>query len=211
MIEELLEDFKKNSTNERAIFQRRICKTRYDIIGCVNPYLRAKAKSLIKSGEYIEILNTDIDLYEYVLLKGYIISYKNDIDAMKKFVYKLDDWSLTDTCHLQKRFPEHLEAIYEWTKSKEEYVTRFGVISYMCVYLGKVSPELDDDFIKRIYKINHHEYYVDMAIAWFIQRLWDVDVDKAKAMLDNKNINEFTRKKAIQKIKDSQRERKVRG
>ena len=130
---------------------------------------------------------------------------------MKEFVYKMDDWSITDTCHLLKRFDGHLKAIYEWTKSKEEYVTRFGVISYMCVYLGKVSDELDDDFIERIYKIDHHEYYVDMAIAWFIQKLYAINSDKASKMLDSKFINDFTKKKAIQKIKDSQRERKTRG
>ena len=211
MIDKLIEDFKKNSTIERATFQKRLCKTRYEIIGCANPYLRGLAKSLIKSGDYTKILDTDIDIYEYVLLKGYIISYKNDLDAMKKFVYKMDDWSITDTCHLSKRFDEHLKAIYEWTKSKEEYVTRFGVISYMCVYLGKVSDELDDDFIERIYKIDHHEYYVDMAIAWFIQKLYAINSDKASKMLDSKFINDFTKKKAIQKIKDSQRERKTRG
>lgn len=211
MINEIIEDFKKNSTEERAIFQRRLCKTRYEIIGCTNPYLRGVAKSLIKTGDYRQIIDTDIDIYEYVLVQGYIISYKNDIDAMKKFVYKMDDWSICDTCHLQKRFPEHLEAIYKWTESDKEYVTRFGVISYMCVYLGKVNGELDDDFIQRIYRIDHHEYYVDMAIAWFIQKLYSIDKDKASKMLESQYINDFTKKKAIQKIKDSQRERKVRG
>ena len=210
-VNKLIDDFRANSTQERAIFQRRLCKTRYEIIGCTNPYLRALAKSMIKDGSYKYVLEHDEDIYEYVFLQGLITSYLNDIELAKKYVFKIDDWSLCDTCHLFKRFPAHLDAIFEWVKSDKEYVTRFAIISYMCVYLKKFNDETDDLFIEEIYKINHHEYYVDMAIAWFIQKLYSIDVDKASKMLENKNINEFTKKKAIQKIKDSQRERGLRG
>ena len=106
---------------------------------------------------------------------------------------------------------EHLNQLYEWIKSDKEFVTRFAIISYMCVFLGKGEPTEDDKFIQEIYKVNHHEYYVDMAIAWFIQKLYSINIEKAQKMLDSGKINDFTKKKAISKIKDSLRERKTRG
>ena len=81
----------------------------------------------------------------------------------------------------------------------------------MCVFLGKLDENEDDKFINEIYKINHHEYYVDMAIAWFIQKLYAINIEKANKMLESNSINDFTRRKAISKIKDSLRERSLRG
>ena len=200
-----------NGDEKRAIFQKRCTLTKYEVVGNTNPFLRELAKQICKSKEYDELLDYDSKIYEYVLLQGFVIQKLNDLERMKKFVYKMDDWSVCDCSHLKKQSKEHLAAIYEWTRSDKEFVTRFGIISYMCVYLGKYEDEEDDKFIEEIYKVKHHEYYVDMAIAWFIQKLYSINIEKAEKMLNSNKINDFTRKKAISKIKDSLRERKTRG
>ena len=208
---EVMDLLYENKDDKRAIFQKRCTNTGYEVVGNTNPFLRDLAKVICKSKDYKEFLDKDSNIYEYVLLQGFVIQKLNDLDRMKKFVNKMEDWSVCDCTHLKKQFKEHLDAIYVWTKSGKEFITRFGIISYMCVYLGKYSDEEDNKFIQEIYKINHHEYYVDMAIAWFIQKLYSIDKEKASKMLDSQYINEFTKKKAISKIKDSLRERKMRG
>ena len=65
-----------------------------------------------------------------------------------------------------------------------------------------------DDAIINISKIKWHYYYIDMAIAWFIQKLYFKFKDKAEAMLNDAAISEEIKKKARQKIRDSLRERK---
>ena len=209
--DEILDLLYKNADPKRAIFQKRCTMTGYEVIGNTSPFLRSLAKDICKSKDYNDFLDSDSNIYEYVLLQGFVIQKLNDLARMKKFVYKIEDWSVCDCSHLKKQSKEHLEAIYEWVKQKEEFVTRFGIISYMCVYLGKYSDEEDDKFIQQIYKIKHHEYYVDMAIAWFIQKLYYINIEKAQEMLNSDKINDFTKKKAISKIKDSLRERKTRG
>lgn len=209
--EEIVKLLYENADETRAIFQAKLCKTKYKIVGNTTPFLRQLAKDIIKTKDYDTFLNADSDIYEFVLVQGFCISYLNDIERMKKFIYKMDDWSVCDCCHLKKRFDAHLDALFDWVKQKEEFVTRFAIISYMCTYLGKVNEELDDKFINEIYKIDHHEYYVDMGIAWFIQKLYSINIEKANQMLESSFINEFTKKKAISKIKDSLRERNKRG
>ncbi len=209
--DEILNLLYQNRDEERAHFQGKLCKTKYEIVGNTTPFLRDLAKQIKKSKDYEAFLNSDSNIYEYVILQGFLISYLNDLEAMKKFIYKIDDWSICDCTHLRKQFPEHLAMLYKWVGAKEEFVTRFAIISYMCVYLGKTDEKEDDKFIEEIYKINHHEYYVDMGIAWFIQKLYSINIEKAEKMLNSEYINEFTRKKAISKIKDSLRERKIRG
>ena len=211
MIDWIIEDIKKNADPIRAKFQRSLCKTKYEIVGCTNPYLRNFAKQLKKSKDYEDFLNSESNVYEYVFMQGILISYLNDVQRMKDFIYKIDDWSICDCTHLQKQSKEYLDAIFDWVKSDKEFVTRYAVISYMCVYLNKYDEKMDDKFIEEIYKINHHEYYVDMAIAWFIQKLYSINIEKANKMLESDKINDFTKKKAISKIKDSLRERKTRG
>ena len=210
-IKEIENKLYENKDDTRAIFQGKLSKTRYKIVGNTTPFLREFAKEISKDPIKDEFLDYDSDIFEFVLLQGFVIQRTNDIDRMKKFVYKMDDWSVCDCTHLKKMSKEHLCQLYEWIKSDKEFVTRFAIISYMCVFLGKGDPNEDDKFIEEIYKVNHHEYYVDMAIAWFIQKLYSINIEKANLMLSSNKINEFTKKKAISKIKDSLRERKTRG
>ena len=210
-IKEIENRLYENKDDTRALFQGKLCKTRYKIVGNTTPFLRDFAKEISKDPIKDEFLDYESDIYEFVLMQGFVIQRTNDLERMKKFVYKMDDWSICDCTHLKKISKDHLNQLYEWIKSDKEFVTRFAIISYMCVFLGKADENEDDKFIQEIYKVNHHEYYVDMAIAWFIQKLYSINIEKAEAMLQSKYINDFTRKKAISKIKDSQRERKTRG
>ena len=118
-IEQIKEKIFEMKDDNRALFQGKCCRTKYQIVGNTIPYLRSLAKQIIKEKNYDEFLNSDSDIYEYVLLQGFVISYTNNIEAMKRFIYKIDDWSVCDTTHLKKQSPEYLKAIYEWVKADE--------------------------------------------------------------------------------------------
>jgi len=210
-VDEIIKLLRDNSDSNRAKFQSRLCKTKYEIIGNTNPFIRGLAKELIKSNDYMDIIKADVNIYEFVLLQGVIIAYLKDVPLMEKHLNKVDDWGLCDTIVMKSKKDDYINALFKWIKSDKEFFTRYAIVAYMSVHLGKENAIQDDKFIKEIYKINHHEYYVDMAIAWFIQKLYFLDMEKAQAMLDNSNIDDFTKKKAIAKIKDSIREKQSRN
>ena len=90
MIDWIIEDIKKNADPIRAKFQKKLCNTKYEIVGCTNPYLRNFAKTLKKSKDYEDFLNSESNVYEYVFLQGILISYLNDVERMKDFIFKIE-------------------------------------------------------------------------------------------------------------------------
>lgn len=204
-----LEDLKDSAYREFSI---KLTKTKYLVYGIRIPNIKILAKKIVKSTYIEEILSSKSECYEYLFLQGFLIAYskadvKIKLDWLKNFVLKIDDWAVCDcvACALKIKDEDFFKQCIEWTKSDKEFVCRFGIINLMSHFMDE---EHVDDAIINISKIKWHYYYIDMAIAWFIQKLYFKFKDKAEAMLNDDKISEEIKKKARQKIRDSLRERK---
>ena len=71
-----------------------------------------------------------------------------------------------------------------------------------------IIDEYVDRAIDSVLKVKKDDYYVEMALAWFVQKLYFKYKEKAQYILDNNLVSISVKKKAEQKIRDSLRERK---
>ena len=71
--DEILDLLYKNADPKRAIFQKRCTMTGYEVIGNTSPFLISLAKDICKSKDYNDFLDSDSNIYEYVLLQGFVI------------------------------------------------------------------------------------------------------------------------------------------
>ena len=63
--QEILDLLYKNADAERAHFQGKLCKTKYEIVGNTTPFLRDLAKQLKKSKDYEDFLNSYYQMKNY--------------------------------------------------------------------------------------------------------------------------------------------------
>ena len=109
------------------------------VIGVKVPEIRKLAKE-IKDEPYInEFLNELPHKYqEENILHGILLPlvYKDIDELLNKldvFLKYADNWAVTNTIcpKLFKKYPNKVyEQIKKWLKSKDEYIIRFGVVSY---------------------------------------------------------------------------------
>lgn len=211
-MEEVLKRLLENKSEKHRAFFIRLTKTKYEVIGIPVPIIKKMAKEYSKSEYVNEILSFKTNYYEYVLLQGLIISYtktsdENKLKLLNDFALKIDDWAICDTlcCSIKLKGDLFFNQCLVWTKSNEEFVCRFGVINLMSHY---IIDEYVDRAIDNVLKVKKDDYYVEMALAWFVQKLYFKYKEKAQYILDNNLVSISVKKKAEQKIRDSLRERK---
>ena len=195
-----------------AEFQSRLIPTtkKEKIIGVRVPKLRKLAKEYINEPECTEFLKElPHNYYDENMLHGILISeikeYDTCIQALNNFLPYVDNWAVCDIMSpkIFKRYRLKLiESIRIWSASKENYTCRFGIGMLM-------SHFLDDDFEEEYLiiptQIHSEEYYVNMMKAWFfataLAKQWDITIK----YIEEKRLDEWTHKKAIQKACESRR------
>jgi 3-methyladenine DNA glycosylase AlkD len=198
---------------EYADFNKRIVNTKKYVLGVRTPDMRKLAKSLAKETDFktaSDFLKTcDKNVYEEVLLSGFIINYAKITDAQKmkltrSYLKYADSWALID-CFVSLRSKFDKERWFRFAEgyltSKKEFEARFGVIFLMANFLEK-------DYIDRVFaalgKVKHEGYYVKMALAWIFATA--AVKFYAQALNELKRVKDpWTRNKALQKMTESYR------
>ena len=214
-IEIIREKLKELSESEYAKFNKKLCPdTKKQILGIRIPKLRILAKEILKQEDWKEFIEeADINCFEETILKGLVIAYskielKEKIKLVKEFIPNMDSWAITDTfCPTLKIKPVELEEIWNfilpYTKSEEEFETRFSIIMMLDYY---ITNEYVDKVIKTIDGIENNAYYVQMAKAWVIAEIGIKFNEKAMKYLEGENkLDKFTYNKALQKMIESYR------
>ena len=99
---DILSTLKKNVNDEYKIFQEKICKTKYPILGIKIPVLRKICKEMLKEATFEEIINNlDQKYYESILMEGLLIancnkSYEEKIELITNYLPKIDNWAICD-------------------------------------------------------------------------------------------------------------------
>ena len=178
------------------------------------PELRKFARQIAKEG-YKEFLEqNDYSSFELKLLHAFVIGYiKEDINILLKyfedFIPQVDDWAVNDSlCQnfkISRKYPEVVWNFFmKYKKSKKEFESRIVSVVLLSHYLN---DEYVDRVIDVLDSLNADDYYSQMGIAWALATIMGFYPEKCLNYLKSKNchLNEQTRKKTLQKIRESLR------
>ncbi len=185
-----------------------VCKDK--IIGVRVPQLRKFAKELNKSDLKADFLNSlPHKYYEEDNLHAFLIEQIKDfnecISALDNFLLFIDNWATCDmmTPKVLAENPDLLyEKIQEWAKSEHTYTVRFAVVTLMKFFMDE---RLDKKHLNLLLNIKSEEYYVNMAIAWYLATALSSRWDLVIQYIENKKFDKWIHNKAIQKSIESYR------
>ena len=181
-----------------------------NIIGVRTPVLRKFAKEFAKSELKDEFLNSlPHKYYDENNLHAFVIEaikdYDECINKIDKFLPYIDNWA---TCDLlsPKIFKKYKKEVYDkikiWIKSDKTYTGRFAIVTLL-------ANDLDDDFeeemLNLVTDIKSEEYYINMAIAWYVSMALVKQYDSTIKLIQSKKLDKFTHNKSIQKAIESYR------
>ena len=196
-----------------AAFNRRIVNTKMPVIGVRVPDLRRLARELapnMSAADISRLLATPSNLYEYVLLCGLLInrariSDEEAISLTRQYLPCVDSWAHIDTfVEKKRRFAGEVwrDFALECLQSEAEFTVRYGVISLMTNFLDEAHI---DQVFTALRGVKHDGYYVKMALAWLYATAAVNFFELTLAELENEHIDAWTRNKAYQKMRESQR------
>ncbi|MDD3452849.1 MAG: DNA alkylation repair protein [Bacilli bacterium] len=193
-------------------FSTKICVSKNEVIGVRLPYLRNLAKTI----DYHSYLRENHTYFEEIMLEGMVIGNINNLDEsinyIKKFVPKIDNWSICDSfCSSLKITKKNKEKMFDfiinYKSSNSEFEIRFLIVMLLNYYI-------DNCYINKIFEIindvNKKDYYVKMAISWLLSVCFIKEEDKTYEYLKNNNLDDFIINKTISKISDSYRVEKYK-
>ncbi|MDO4643385.1 MAG: DNA alkylation repair protein [Cardiobacteriaceae bacterium] len=194
-------------------FNRRIVNTKKTLYGVRIPALRKLAKRLAKNATAATIstyLDTHPNTFEHHLLAGIIINRAqlNDAEALAltcHYLKRVDSWAEIDS-FVEKK--PRLAPDTAWTlahqilNSTKEQTVRFAIVLLMQHFL-------DDEHLSTVFtalrSVQHDGYYVRMAMAWLYAEAAVNHFHATLQELQNPQLNDWTRRKALQKMRESRR------
>ena len=180
------------------------------VIGVRTPELRKLAKTLGKSGETADFINTLPHRYfEENQLHAFIISLEKDMDIcvekVENFLPYIDNWATCDQLN-PKVFKKHkdilLKRIKEWIKSDKTYTVRFAIKMLMDYFLD---GDFDEKYLKMVSEVRSEEYYINMMIAWYFASALAKQYEAAVVYIEDYRLEKWTHNKTIQKSVESYR------
>lgn len=191
-------------------FQRRLIPNipPESIIGVRTPELKKLAKEMSACPE--EFLSELPHRYfEENQIHSFIIAGTKDFDEcirrLEKFLPYVDNWATCDQMSV-KAFKKHtgelIGYVRKWIASDRTYTVRFGVGCLMSFYLD---GEFRKEYLELAAGIRSGEYYVNMMTAWYFATALAKQYDAALPFIEQRRLDEWTHRKAIQKAIESYR------
>lgn len=193
-------------------FQSSLCPGINHIIGVRIPNIRLLVKKLLQQDYITYLEQVKNQYYEETMIEGLLIatsklSISDKIFYFKRFVPKIDNWAICDTiCSSFKFKKEDLELVWNYIisyqHSNREFELRFMIVMMMNSFLI-------DDYIEKVFaimdSIQVDYYYTNMAIAWLISVAFVKNRKLTLQYLHTNHLSDFTYRKALQKILESNR------
>lgn len=180
------------------------------IIGVRVPLLRKMAKELNNSDAKNDFLaSLPHKYYEEDNLHAFLVEQIKDFDecisALDNFLLFVDNWATCDmmTPKILRENPDKLFLkINEWVSSSHIYMVRFGIVMLMKFFMDE---RLDEKHLKLLLTINSDEYYINMAIAWYLATALSSRWEMVIPYIEKQTFNNWVHNKAIQKAIESYR------
>ena len=176
------------------------------------PELRKYARKIAKEDYKCFVEMDDYSTFELRLLHAFVLGYaKDDIKTLlkyfEKFMPKVDDWAVNDSLcqnfRITRKYPAEVwEFLMKYKNTKKEFESRIVSVVLLSHYLN-------DAYIDRVIdvldKLSTEGYYSQMGVAWAVATIMGKYPDKCLAYLKSKDchLDSITRKKSIQKIRES--------
>ena len=182
------------------------------IIGVRVPVLRKIAKQLKKDESSKSLANEFLhelphEYYDEDMLHAIILSDERDcstaLERTREFLPYIDNWAVCDT-FCPKAFGKNKKVLWQeiekWLESETTFTVRFGIVNAMRFFL-------DEDFsaekMKKVLEVDNEDYYVRMAIAWYMSvalvKQWEVAIK----VVEDKRLGAWVHNKSIQKSCES--------
>lgn len=180
------------------------------IIGIRVPVLRKLAKEFgecEESKDFLKLLPHKY--YEEDNLHAFLIEQIKDFNecifALDNFLLHVDNWATCDMMTpkiLSKNLPLLYEKILDWSKSEHTYTVRFAIVTLMKFFMD---DRLDEKHLQLVSSIKSDEYYVNMAIAWYLATALASRWNLVIPYIEQQKFDKWTHNKAIQKAVESYR------
>ena len=180
------------------------------ILGVRTPQLRSIAKEVFESECRDEFLNRlPHDYYEENLLHFFVIAMIGDFDlcvqAVEAFLPYVDCWPVSDQATpkaFRKNHERLLPYVKKWIASEHVYTARFGIRMLMNEFLD---GDFNKDYLELVASKAGDDYYLKMMQAWYFATALAKRYDESVGYIEEKKLDEWVRRKAIQKAVESYR------
>ena len=209
MVTKLQKQLLAMQDEEYRIFSQKLIKTKYPMIGIRMPLLRKFAKDATKTYQLSDFKDK---YYEEVLVKAiYIANYKctyeEKLKLIEEFLPLVDNWAINDSFVMslkliKKNKESFFKEIKKYLKSNEEFTQRFALTVLLDYY---VEEDYLNDLLNIIKKEKYNGYYSLMAGAWLLSYCFISFFDETLEFVNNNKLDDFIKKKGIQKSLDSYR------
>lgn len=178
------------------------------VIGVRAPAIRALAKELYGTDEAVRFMaELPHKYFDENNLHGALIcrirDYASAMAETERFLPYIDNWAVCDTFS-PKCFEKNVDKLWghieKWLCSNKTYTVRFGIVCAMRYFL-------DEDFstnkFEKVISLSSNEYYVNMAIAWYVSVALVKQYDEVLPYIENNTLPKWVRNKSIQKACES--------
>jgi 3-methyladenine DNA glycosylase AlkD len=202
----------ENREEKYAAFLQKILPgvAQQTIIGVRTPLLRKMAKQISREEWCDAFLKECPHIYfEENQLHGFILSgypdFEECIEKIEQFLPYIDNWATCDQTS-PKVFKKHKELLLpylrKWIQSDHVYTIRFAVDMLMQHFLDE---DFRPEYLELVAGISSGEYYVKMAVAWYMATALAKQWDSAVPYIERGRMNDWVHNKTIQKAKESYR------
>lgn len=199
----MIEELNSLKEDDYKVFIKKLVNSKYEILGVRLPILRKlskkyKLKDISKKPTFEEVM-----IESFII--GNIKDYDEFIIALKKFIPKIDNWSICDSSIssfkiIRKNKEKYLDFLKQYIDSKQEFEIRFIIVSLLDNYVEEEYLSYIFFFIDNVYK---GYYYSDMAISWLLSQVYIKYEKETITYLKKSNLSNFILNKTLSKIRDS--------
>ena len=198
------------SEEKYRAFSQKITPTAYLILGVRVPALRQIARRLIRS-EPFDFSETP-ESFEEIMIEALLVAERKRTPQEKwrdirRFLPRVDNWAVCDL------FGGALKTVREtpgfWRplflplfSDRREFYVRFAAVISLSHFL---TDRLIDEELSRLALVRHEGYYAKMGVAWALSVAYVKFPNSTEPLLQSADLDPEIRRKAIQKILESNR------
>ena len=125
--------------------------------------------------------------------------------AVETFLPYVNCWPVCDQSSPKAFARNHeklLPLIRKWIGSDHVYTARFGIRMLMNEFLEE---DFRPEYLEWVAEIPGEDYYIRMMVAWYFATALAKQYDSSVIYIENRRLEPWTHKKAIQKAVESYR------
>ena len=134
-----------------------------------------------------------------------IKDFDSCVKKVEEFLPYVDCWPVSDQAtpkSFKKNHEKLLPYIKKWIASDHVYTSRFGIRMLMNEFLG---DDFKKEYLKLVAAKKGDDYYLKMMVAWYFATALAKQYDEAVKYIEERKLDEWVHKKAIQKAVESYR------